>query len=391
MKRQIFGTLTALCLLATPAMAADSVKIGLVTTLSGPAGVIGKHMKDAADLALEMLGGKIGGLPAQIIYGDDQFRPDVGRQAAEEMLKRDKVDFMTGFIWSNVLLASYQPIIQSGTIFVGANAGPHEIAGAMCAPNYFSASWQNDQTPEAMGKYMNDQKMDDVYLIAPDYAAGKDMMTGFKRYFKGKIAAEVYTKPGQSDYQVEISQIRAANPKALFIFLPGGMGIQFIKQYAQSGLRGQIPLYSAFTADETTLPALGDAAANNYEVSFWSPDLDNPRSKQFVAAFRKKYNYIPSYYAAQQFDAINMIDDAVKSVHGNLADKKDMIARMAKADFPSVRGKFTYNTNHFPIENFYLLKIEKDSDGQYVRKIQKTIFADHKDAYYTECHMQPYQ
>ncbi|MFZ1923588.1 MAG: ABC transporter substrate-binding protein [Xanthobacteraceae bacterium] len=391
MKRQIFGTLTALCLLATPAMAADSVKIGLVTTLSGPAGVIGKHMKDAADLALEMLGGKIGGLPAQIIYGDDQFRPDVGRQATEEMLKRDKVDFMTGFIWSNVLLASYQPIIQSGTIFVGANAGPHEIAGAMCAPNYFSASWQNDQTPEAMGKYMNDQKMDDVYLIAPDYAAGKDMMTGFKRYFKGKIAAEVYTKPGQSDYQVEISQIRAANPKALFIFLPGGMGIQFIKQYAQSGLRGQIPLYSAFTADETTLPALGDAAANNYEVSFWSPDLDNPRSKQFVAAFRKKYNYIPSYYAAQQFDAINMIDDAVKSVHGNLADKKDMIARMAKADFPSVRGKFTYNTNHFPIENFYLLKIEKDSDGQYVRKIQKTIFADHKDAYYTECHMQPYQ
>ncbi|MFZ0607565.1 MAG: ABC transporter substrate-binding protein [Xanthobacteraceae bacterium] len=391
MKRQIFGTLTALCLLATPAMAADSVKIGLVTTLSGPAGVIGKHMKDAADLALEMLGGKIGGLPAQIIYGDDQFRPDVGRQAAEEMLKRDKVDFMTGFIWSNVLLASYQPIIQSGTIFVGANAGPHEIAGAMCAPNYFSASWQNDQTPEAMGKYMNDQKMDDVYLIAPDYAAGKDMMTGFKRYFKGKIAAEVYTKPGQSDYQVEISQIRAANPKALFIFLPGGMGIQFIKQYAQSGLRGQIPLYSAFTADETTLPALGDAAANNYEVSFWSPDLDNPRSKQFVAAFRKKYNYIPSYYAAQQFDAINMIDDAVKSVHGNLADKKDMIARMEKADFSSVRGKFTYNTNHFPIENFYLLKIEKDSDGQYVRKIQKTIFADHKDAYYTECHMQPYQ
>lgn len=391
MKRQIFGTLTALCLLATPAMAADSVKIGLVTTLSGPAGVIGKHMKDAADLALEMLGGKIGGLPAQIIYGDDQFRPDVGRQAAEEMLKRDKVDFMTGFIWSNVLLASYQPIIQSGTIFVGANAGPHEIAGAMCAPNYFSASWQNDQTPEAMGKYMNDQKMDDVYLIAPDYAAGKDMMTGFKRYFKGKIAAEVYTKPGQSDYQVEISQIRAANPKALFIFLPGGMGIQFIKQYAQSGLRGQIPLYSAFTADETTLPALGDAAANNYEVSFWSPDLDNPRSKQFVAAFRKKYNYIPSYYAAQQFDAINMIDDAVNSVHGNLADKKDMIARMEKADFSSVRGKFTYNTNHFPIENFYLLKIEKDSDGQYVRKIQKTIFADHKDAYYTECHMQPYQ
>ncbi len=293
MKVRLLVILFALGMLTAPAFADEQIKIGLVTTLSGPAGVIGKHMKDAADLALEMLGGKIGGVPATIIYGDDQFKPDVGRQVADEMLKRDKVDFMTGFIWSNVLLASYQPIIKSGTILIGANAGPHELAGEMCAPNYFSASWQNDETPEAMGQFMASQNMQDVYLIAPDYAAGKDMVSGFKRYFKGKIAAEVYTKPGQSDYQVEISQIREANPKALFIFLPGGMGIQFVKQYAQSGLRGTIPLYSAFTVDETTLPAIGDAAAGNYEVSFWSPDLDNARNKAFVAAFRTKYHYMP--------------------------------------------------------------------------------------------------
>ncbi len=392
MRARILTALAALCWLATPALAADNtIKIGLVTTLSGPAGVIGKHMKDAADLAMDMLGNKIGGKPAEIVYGDDQFKPDVGRQVAEQMVKRDKVDFMTGFIWSNVLLASYEPVIKSGIIFIGANAGPHELAGSMCAPNYFSASWQNDQTPESMGKYMNDQKMDDVYLIAPDYAAGKDMVNGFRRYFKGKVAAEVFTKPGQADYQVEISQIRSANPKALFIFLPGGMGIQFIKQYDQAGLRGKIPLYSAFTADETTLPAVGAAADGNYEASFWSPDLDNPRNKEFVAAFRKKYNYIPSYYAAQQFDAIFQIDDAVKAVKGNLKDRKGMIARIEKADFPSVRGKFTYNTNHFPIENFYLLKIAKDSDGQYIRKIQGVMFANHKDAYYTECHMKPYK
>lgn len=387
MKTRLLIILSALGLLAAPAFAQEQVKIGLVTTLSGPAGVIGKHMKDAADLALEMLGGKIGGVPASIIYGDDQFKPDVGRQVSDELMKRDKVDFMTGFIWSNVLLASYQPIIKSGTILIGANAGPHELAGEMCAPNYYSASWQNDETPEAMGQYMASQNMQDVYLIAPDYAAGKDMVSGFKRYFKGKIAAEVYTKPGQSDYQVEISQIRAANPKALFIFLPGGMGIQFVKQYAQSGLRGTIPLYSAFTVDETTLPAIGDAAAGNFEVSFWSPDLDNARNKAFVAAFRAKYHYMPSYYAAQTFDAINMIDDAVKSVNGKLADKKAMLDRMEKAAFPSVRGPFTFNTNHFPIENFYLLKIEQDSDGQFVRKIQSTIFTNHKDSYYTECKM----
>jgi branched-chain amino acid transport system substrate-binding protein len=390
-KRSLLNLIAGLCLLATPALAGDDVKIGLVTTLSGPAGVIGKHMKDAGDLALELLNGTIGGKPASIVYGDDQFRPDVGRQVAEEMLKRDRVDFMTGFIWSNVLLAAYQPIIKSGTILIGANAGPHELAGEMCAPNYFSASWQNDETPESMGAYMASQNMEDVYLIAPDYAAGKDMVAGFKRFFKGKVAAEVYTKPGQSDYQVEISQIRAANPKALFIFLPGGMGIQFVKQYAQSGLRGQIPLYSAFTVDETTLPAIGDAAAGNYEVSFWSPDLDNAPNKAFVTAFRAKYHYMPSYYAAQTFDAINMIDDAVKAVHGNLADKKAMIARLAQADFPSVRGHFSYNTNHFPIENFYLLKIVQDAEGQYVRKIQSTIFTDHKDAYYTECHMKPFE
>jgi branched-chain amino acid transport system substrate-binding protein len=388
-KRSLLTLIAGLSLLATPAFAGDDVKIGLVTTLSGPAGVIGKHMKDAGDLALDLLGGKIGGKPASIVYGDDQFKPDVGRQVADEMLKRDRVDFMTGFIWSNVLLAAYQPIIKAGTILIGANAGPHEIAGEMCAPNYFSASWQNDETPESMGQFMASQNMEDVYLIAPDYAAGKDMVAGFKRFFKGKIAAEVYTKPGQSDYQVEISQIRAASPKALFIFLPGGMGIQFVKQYAQSGLRGQIPLYSAFTVDETTLPAIGDAAAGNYEVSFWSPDLDNAPNKAFVAAFRAKYHYMPSYYAAQTFDAIDMIDDAVKAVHGDVADKKGMIARLAMADFPSVRGHFSYNTNHFPIENFYLLKIVQDADGQYVRQIQSTIFIDHKDAYYTECHMKP--
>ncbi|MEO8715718.1 MAG: ABC transporter substrate-binding protein, partial [Acetobacteraceae bacterium] len=377
-------------LMAAPARAAaDHVTIGFVTTLSGPSGIIGKHMKDAADLALDMLGGKIGGIPASIVYGDDQFRPDVGRQVAEEMLKRDKVDFITGFIWSNVLLASYEPIIKSGTILIGANAGPHELAGAMCAPNYFSASWQNDETPETMGKYMNDKGIDDVYLIAPNYAAGKDMLNGFKRYFKGHINTELFTKPGQADYQVEISEIRAAKPKAVFVFLPGGMGIQFVKQYAQSGLRETIPLYSAFSVDETTLPALGDSAAGNYEVGFWAPDLDNARNKEFVAAFEKKYHYVPSYYAAQSFDAINMLDDAVRAVHGDLADKNAMIARMEQAAYPSVRGHFTYNTNHFPIEDFYLLRIEPGADGKYTRKVESTVFKDHKDAYYEECHMKP--
>jgi branched-chain amino acid transport system substrate-binding protein len=372
---------------ALTAQAAENVKVGFVTTLSGPAGIIGKHMKDASELSLSMLGGKLGGLPAQIVYADDQFKPDVGRQVTDELMKRDKVDFMTGYIWSNVLLASFQPVVQSGMILISANAGPHQLAGVQCAPNFFSASWQNDQTPEAMGKYMQDQKMDDVYVIAPDYAAGRDMMTGFKRYYKGKLAAEIFTKFGQSDYQVEISQIRDANPKAVFVFLPGGMGIQFVKQYAQAGMREKVPLYSAFTVDETTLPAIGEAAAGNYEVGFWSPDLDNPRNKEFVSAFRAKYNYYPSFYAAQSFDAVAMIDRTVASVNGDLGKKHEMIAALEKADFPSVRGAFKYNTNHFPIQNFYLLRIGKDKDGNYVRQIQQPIFENHADAYAGDCKM----
>ena len=375
----------AAVLLSLPAHAADSIKIGFVTTLSGPAGIIGKHMKDASDLALSLLGGTIGGRPAQIVYADDQFKPDVGRQVTDELLKRDKVDFLTGYIWSNVLLAAYQPVIRSGTLLISANAGPHQIAGAQCAANFFSASWQNDQTPEAMGKFMQDQKMDDVYMIAPDYAAGRDMLAGFKRYFKGKIAAEIYTKFGQSDYQVEISQIRDAKPKAVFVFLPGGMGIQFVKQYAQAGLRESIPLYSAFTVDETTLPAIGEAAAGNYEVGFWSPDLDTPRNREFVDAFRKKYGYYPSFYAAQSFDAITMIDHAVTAVKGDVSNRQGMIAALEKADFPSVRGEFKYNKNHFPIQDFYLLRIGQDNDGNYVRKIDRKVFDDHADSYAGEC------
>ena len=367
-----------------PAWSAE-VRIGFVTTLSGPAGAIGRHMKDGAELAADQLGHKMGGLDLKIVYGDDQLKPDVGRQLAEEMLDRDHVDFLSGVIFSNVMLAMYQPIVKSGRIFVSASAGPHEIAGRMCAPNFFSTAWQNDQSPEAMGQYLTDLKTDNAYLIAPNYAAGKDMLAGFKRYYKGRIAAEVYTKLDQADYQAEITQIRAANPAAVFVFLPGGMGIQFVKQYAQSGVK--IPLYSSFTVNEVILPALGDAAAGTFDSGFWSPDLDNPVNKAFVAKFREKYGYMPSEYAASAFDAIQLIDSAVRSSGGKLSDAAVLERAMEKADFPSVRGSFRYNINHFPIQNYYVFDVVKGSDGKYVRKVDKLVLPEHKDAYYTECKM----
>ena len=374
-------------LLPLPALAAETVKIGFITTLSGPQGVIGEHMKSSVELALDHLGRKVGGLPVEIIYGDDQVKPDVGKQLADEMLKKHKVHFVSGVIWSNVMLAVAPTVTGAGTLMVGTNAGPHELAGKMCSELFFTTSWQNDQTPEAMGKYMQDQGITDVYAMAPNYAAGKDMISGFKRYFKGKIVGEVYTKLGQQDYQAEISQLRAANPKAVFVFYPGGMGIGFLRNYAQSGLRGQIPLYSVYTVDEITIPAVKEAAVGQWETRFWSPDLKNEANEKYVADYRKKYGKMPVFYGAQSYDGIMLIDSAVRAVKGDLSNKKGMVAAMRKADYKSVRGPYKYNVNHFPIQNFYLLRAVQGAGGEIEMQIQKTVFENHRDAYYKDCPM----
>ena len=386
MKLTSLAALPLLALLAQPALAADKVKIGFITTLSGPEAVLGNPMRDSANLALSMLGGKIGGVPAEIVYGDDQQKPDVGRQLAEKMLQKDRVDFVTGMLGSNVLLAVYQQIVRTHTILVSANAGPHQFAGAQCSPYFFNVAQQTDEPAEAMGKYLSDQHVKNVYAMAPDYNAGKDMVAGFKRSFTGKVVAEAYTPFGQLDYQAEISRIRAAKPDAVFVFYPGGMGIQFVKQYAQSGLKDQIPLYSVYAIDEVNLPLVKEAAVGDYGALYWSSTLDNPRNKEYVAAFQKKYGYTPSSYGAGSFDAIFLIDSAVKAVHGNTKDKAGMIKAMEKAAFSSVRGPFAFNSNHYPIENFYLVKAV-DEKGPLSMKTLQTIYTNHKDHYAAECHM----
>jgi len=372
---------------AGPVGAAEKLKIGFITSLSGPAGIIGKHMKDSVELAVEHLGGKVGGLETEIIYRDDQRKPDVGKQAADELLKRDKVQFVAGIIWSNVMLAVAPTVTRAGAFMIGTNAGPHQLAGKQCNKYFFTTSWQNDSTPEAMGHVMNDRKLTDVYVMAPNYAAGKDMVNGFKRSYKGRIAGEVYTKLGQQDYQAEISQLRAKNPKAVFVFYPGGMGIQFVKQYTQAGLRDQIPLYSVYTVDEVTLPALKDLAIGQFETRYWSPDLDNAANKKYVNDFRKKYGYTPSFYGAQSYDGIMLIDSAIRAVKGNLNDKAGMIKAMEKANYASTRGRYAYNTNHFPIQNYYLLQAVREPDGQVQMQIQKVVLENWKDDYYKECKM----
>jgi branched-chain amino acid transport system substrate-binding protein len=303
------------------------------------------------------------------------------------MLKRDQVDIMAGIIWSNVMMAVVPVVTGAGKIMVGTNAGASPLAGSQCNELYFSASWNNDQSPEAMGKHLQDSGVKDLYVLAPNYQAGKDMVAGLKRFYKGNIVEEIYTKLGQQDYQAEITQLRAKNPKAVFAFYPGGMGIQFVRQYHQAGLRDRIPLYTVFTVDETTLPALKEAAVGQFEARFWSPDMDNPASKKYVGDFRKKFGYTPSFYGAQSYDAIKLIDSAVRAVKGNTKDTKGMVAAMRKANYESIRGPFKFNNNHHPIQDFFLLRAEKGGPDGVEMKIQKKVFEDHKDAYHQDCKM----
>jgi branched-chain amino acid transport system substrate-binding protein len=381
------GAAAAAMAFSPASFAQQKIKIGFITTLSGPAGVIGKHMKDSVDLAIEHLGGKMGGVPVEVIYGDDQFKPDVGVQVAEEMLKKHQVDIMSGIIWSNVMLAVVPVVTGAGKVMVGTNAGASPLAGKDCNEAYFSTSWNNDQSPEAMGKFLQEQGIKDLYVLAPNYQAGKDMVAGLKRYYKNNIIEEIYTKPGQQDYQAEITQLRSKNPKAVFAFYPGGMGIQFVRQYVQAGLRDQIPLYSVFTVDETTLPALKESAVGQYEARFWSPDMDVPASKKYVADFEKKFGYTPSFYGAQSYDGIMLIDSAVRANKGSLKDRKAVIAAMRKADYQSIRGPFKFNNNHHPIQDFFLLQAVKGGKDGARMEIKRKVFDDHKDSYFQDCKM----
>jgi branched-chain amino acid transport system substrate-binding protein len=299
------------------------------------------------------------------------------------------VDFIVGYIWSNVLLASIKSAVDSKTFLITSNAGPHQIAGEQCSPYIFSTSWQNDQTPQAMGVYMNQKGVKSVFLIGPNYAAGKDMLAGVASTFKGKVVGqELTTWPSQLDFSAELAKAKAANPDAIFVFYPGKAGVQFLSQYAQAGLKGKIPLYQAFTIDETTLPLQKDLALGVPGAQEWVNDLPNAANKKYVSDYIKKYNGArPSFYGAQTYDAANLIASAVATTKGNLNDKAAVQKALEKADFKSVRGNFKFGNNHIPIQNFYLQEAVKDAQGNYVLKTVATIVKDDQDRFHDKCPM----
>ena len=369
--------------LAAAPFAATASTIGFMAPLSGPQALVGQDQVDGFMLALEQLGGKLGGAPANILKEDDQLKPEIGQQIVRKLIDKDKVDAIVGLSFSNVLMGSLPRLAESGVVAIATNAGPSPVAGAQCKPNLFSMAWQNDGAAEAMGKFAQDRGLKRVYLMAPNYQAGKDMLAGFKRFYKGQVVDEAYTQVNQPDYSAEIAQLQAAQPDAVFVFYPGGMGINFVKQMSQAGLTGKLPLYSVFTVDGTTLPSLRDAAVGTTSAAMYDAALDTPENRKFVAAFEAKYKRTPSLYAATGYDAANLLDAALRKAAG---DPKKLAAsvKAAGAEFKSVRGPFRFNKNNMPIQNYYAFETARDG-GKIVTKLVGTPLPTHADSYAAQC------
>ena len=373
---------------AAAAQSDEGLKVGLIFTLSGPPAVLGEQARDGFLLAVEEMGGKLGGMETEIIVVDDELKPDVAVNKARELVERDGADFVVGPIFSNILQAIMRPVTDGGAFLISPNAGTSNFAGAECHENFFVTSYQNDQNHEVLGKYAEDQGYERAFLLAPNYQAGKDSLAGFKRFYKGNVAAEVYTKLGQLDYSAELAQVRAARPDALYIFLPGGMGINFIKQFVAAGLSKDVPLIvPGFGSDQDIIRPVGEPMLGLFDTAHWALDLDNAANKKFVAAFEKEFKRLPSVFAAQGYDTALLIDAAVRDTKGKVEDVEAVRRALRAAKFESVRGAFKFNRNQYPIQNYYLRVVAKDNQGRIVNKTIGTVFKDHGDAYVQDCRM----
>lgn len=382
---------TRACLAATiaagllngPALAQE-VKVGVILTLSGPGAVLGEQARDAFLLALDELGGELGGLTAEVTVVDDEQRPDLAVNRARELIERDGVQFVLGAMYSNVQNAITAPLTEAGVFVLSPNPGPSTLAGANCSPNFFAVSYQNDQPDEVVGAYVSQEGFERVFLLAPNYQAGQDHLAGFKRTFTGEVVDEIYTPLDQLDFSTELAQIAAMQPDAVFAFMPGGLGVNLVRQYRQAGLE-TIPFFSTFTVDEVTLPAQQAAAVGFYSGSNWAPDLETERNTAFVSAYEAAFDRVPASYAAHAYDAAYLIDSAIRAVGGDLANADGLRAALKAADFPSVRGEFRFGENNFPLQDFYVTQVAEREDGRFQTQIVAKVLESPVDAYAEQC------
>ena len=364
--------------IALPAFAdGHKAKVGMITTLSGGGSGLGIDVRDGFLLALK------GNNNIEVVIEDDQRKPDIAVQLADKMIQSEKVDILTGIIWSNLAMAVVPAAVNQGKIYLSPNAGPSALAGAGCHENYFNVAWQNDNLHEAAGGYANSEGYKNSFIMAPNYPAGKDALTGYKRFYEGELAGEIYTKLGQKDYAAEIAQIRASGADSVFFFLPGGMGIGFMKQFAQSGI--DLPVVGpAFSFDQGILQAVGAAAMGVKNTSQWSKDLTNDANVKFVADFQTEYGRLPSLYASQGYDTANLLASALDSAGIN--DQDAFRSALKKADFASTRGDFSFDTNNHPIQDIYVREVIKEGDV-FTNKIIATGLKSRSNAYVDECKM----
>ena len=379
------GLVAALGIVAGQAQAQDKLKVGLLLTLSGPSAVLGQQARDGFNLAVKDMGGKLGGREVEVIVVDDELKPDVAVTKAKGLVERDKADFVVGPNFSNVAVAVHKPIVDANTFFISPNAGPSNLAGKSCSPYFFATSYQNDQNHEVLGKVAQDRGYKRVYLLAPNYQAGKDALAGFKRHYKGEVVEESYTPLNTLDFQSELAKIASVKPDAIFTFMPGGMGVNLVKQYRAAGLADRVPFLSAFTVDESTLPAQQDAAIGMLGGSNWAPNLDTPQNKKFVAAYEAAYGSVPGSYSMHGYDTALLIDSALKATGGKTDNKDAVRAALKKAEFKSLRGDFKFGANGFPVQDFYLVKAAKRADGKFQTEIVEKVFDNYTDAYAKEC------
>jgi len=383
----VAATCSGLTALGAQAQAQTPVRIGFLTTLSTPAGYIGEDERDGFMLAVREEGGKLGGVPVQVQIEDDALKPANAKQTADKMVQ-DGIRLFTGINFSNVLVAVAPTVLQSGGTYVSLNAGPSTYAGKGCQPGYFSVAFQNDSYSDSAGIAANELGYKRMVLLAPNYQAGRDALNGFKSTYKGEVLGEIYTKLDQSDFSVELARIRELKPDAIFQFHPGGAGINLAKQYANSGLAQSVPMITPiYSMDRRMLAATGNAGRGFYTTGIWSVAFDSANSKKFVQDFKAAYGRIPTDYAMQAYDTAQWIASGLKAVGGDLNKTADFRAAMRKADFSSLRGKFALNTNQHPIQDLYLMRIEKNAQGELAPKVVRKIVSDDRDSYAAACKM----
>lgn len=380
-------TLCAAALSLGAPLAHAQLKIGFMAELSGPQGPLGQDQYDAFMLVVERNGGKLGGVPVQVLREDSQLKPDVASQIVDKLIDRERVPIITGVTFSNVMMAVHKKITDKEVFLIGSNAGPAPIAGAQCSPFFFSTSWENGQQAEVVGRYAAEKGIKKIVTVAPNYQAGKDFVAGFKVHYKTPTVTELWPALNTQDFSAEIAQISAAAPDAVFVFLPGGLGINFVKQWSQAGMRGKIPLLTVSTADGIGLPAMGDAALGVLAGTAWGPELQNPANEQFMREFEAKYKRVPSQYAAQSYDAAQLLDGAIAKVGGKVDDKKAFLAALRSAPFKSIRGEFKFNANQFPIQDLHMFEAYKNAKGQLTLKTIATPLKQDKDGHWEKCKM----